>query len=550
MYFTVCHYDLWTVVEEDREGWTHINPASGYLTVETPSSAQPATLMFGNFRDVWIVVFRSTTTGTATGCTTSGIYPGSDLPIEGWMFTISGPGVTNAVAYTDSGGYAYFLVNRSGTYTVTEEDRTGWVHVSPLSGTTDVTVVSGDKPGSAPVRQLRAGEGLGLQVRRHPRERLVRPADGDDIPLEGWKFTLYLWDGDEWEYVAENYTDEFGYASFLIDRAGFYMIEEELQTGWMCIMPSMSGTTDFDLIGGQQMFLDRVRQLQAGQDIRLQVERPRRRRRMGRGRARPERLDRMVRVRVPALPERLRRHGRERLLRVHRAAERDLQGLGDTPRPAGSRPRSTPSTWTSSATPRSEVDFFNFELGCIWGYKYEDMNGNGDPGRRRHAAGGMDHIPVHHHGRHRDGRGPDERDHAHRDHHDRRERVLQLLRPRARHLCRAEAARTGWVATNDPSETVVMTSGASIRIHTFLNVELSTIWGYKFEDLDSERRVGQGRRRARDKGLDHLHDVGRRRDGLQHDDGLHRLLGVHRPDARRVVPHLGGAGRRLDTHHG
>jgi len=481
LYFQVCQYDVWTVVEEDREGWTHISPASGSMTVETPSSADPATLMFGNFRDVWIVV-QKYHDRDSDGVYDEGIYPGSDLPIGGWMFTISGPGVTNAVAYTDSYGYAYFLVNRAGTYTVTEEDREGWVHVNPLSGTSDVTVVSGDIP-----MPLLFGNFELVRVWVFKYDDILAngwygPGDGD-IPLEGWKFTLYIQIDDEWVYVAENYTDEFGYASFLIDRAGFYMIQEELQVGWSCITHE-DGSTDFLVEGGQQM--------------------------------------------------RVIEFGNFKLGKISGYKWNDLNGNGewDEGEPALSGwtiwfecvspyyltgwtvtnedgyyeftglPSGTywvweigHAGWIPTSCPEvqvviighteARVDFFNFQLGCIWGYKYEDVNGNGilDDGDIPLAGwtislsittgvietpeGAMSAIML-----------------------------IAMTTTDANgyySFCGlgpgiyvvSEEARTGWVPTNDPSETVVMTSGASIGIHTFLNVELSKIWGYKFEDVNS-----------------------------------------------------------------
>ncbi len=477
VYFYVCHYDLWTVVEEDREGWTHISPASGAMTVETPSSSQPATLMFGNFQDVWIVVFKYHDRDS------DGVYDQMyDLPIEGWVFTISGPGVTNAMVCTDSDGYGYFRVDRAGTYTVTEEDRAGWVHVNPLSGTLDTSVISGDKPVCLMFGNFEIVTVLVFKYDDILANGWYGPGEGD-VPIEGWMFELYVLEDDEWVLVAVDYTDEFGYAGFQIDHAGFYMIKEEQRIGWTCITQT-NGAMDFTVLGGQE----------------LQVI----------------------------------EFGNFKLGKIFGWKWNDLNGNGvwDEGEPALSGwtiwfqcvspqyltgwtvtnangyyefsglPSGTYLVWeigqsgwipTSSdevevviiGHTESRVDFFNFQLGCIDGYKYVDVNGNGilDEGDTPLAGwtiylsittgvietpeGAMSAIML----------------------------LDMTLTDANGYYCFcglgpgiyvvSEEAKTGWIATNDPSETVVMTSGASIRIHTFLNFELGSIYGYKFEDLNS-----------------------------------------------------------------
>jgi uncharacterized repeat protein (TIGR01451 family) len=466
LYFTVCHYDEWTVVEEDREGWTHITPSDGTLTVETPSGTDPETLMFGNFMDVWIVVFKYHDRDS-DGVYDGGIYPGADSPIGGWAFTIAGPGVTNAVAYTDENGYAYFLVNRAGTYTVTEEDRSGWVHVDPLSGVLDTTVDSGCQPST-----LMFGNFDTVTITVFKFDDILANGiyDGDDVPIGGWAFELYEMVGDVWVYVETVYTGADGYASFVLTHAGFYMVKEVLTSGWKCITYD-SGSTDFLVLGG-----DRDQTFEFGNF------------KLGK-------------------------------ISGYKWNDIDGDGMKDAGEPglagwtvwflcvdpyyltgfkvtgadgyyeftglptgvylvwevcqAGWVPTSADETMVQIiGHTEKEVDFLNFDLGCIDGYKYEDMDGDGLLGTGDVILPGWT-IYLYESGELVDMTTTDSNGHY----------EFCGLGPGTYTV--QEEARTGWIATNDASETFLLTSGALVTVHTFLNFELGSIWGYKFEDMNS-----------------------------------------------------------------
>ena len=466
VYFTVCNYDEWTVVEENREGWTHISPSDGMLTVETPSGTDPETLMFGNFMDVWISVFKYHDRDS-DGVYDDGVYPGADYPIEDWEFTISGPGVTNTVAYTDANGYAYFLVNRAGTYTITEEDQAGWVHVSPLDGTSDVDVTSGDQP---EVLMFGNFDTVTITVFKFDDILANGYYDGDDVPIEDWEFELYEMIDDRWVLVATAFTDADGYATFLITHAGFYMVEEVLTTGWTCTTYE-SGSMDLMVFGG-----DRDQTFEFGNF----------------------KLGKISGYKWNDIDgDGVKDEGEPGLAGwtiwfecvspyyLTAYAVTDADGYYQfTGLPTGTylvwevvQAGWTPTSADTVAVEiightEARVDFLNFELGSIEGYKYEDMDGDGELGEGDVALPGWT-IYLYRSG----------------------ELVAMTttdadgyysffdLGPGTYTV--SEEARTGWIATNDASETFLLTSGALVTVHTFLNFELGSICGYKFEDMNS-----------------------------------------------------------------
>ena len=123
------------------------------------------------------------------------------------------------------------------------------------------------------------------------------------------------------------------------------------------------------------------------------------------------------------------------------------------------------------------LDFFNFLLGCVEGYKYEDMNGDGllDDGDAilpgwpiylsKEIGGELVVVAS---------TVTDSAGHY----------MFCGLGPG--HYMVSEGSVTGWTPTNTPTEEFVMRSGATVVIHVFLNFELGSICGYKFVDSDSD----------------------------------------------------------------
>ncbi len=471
--FHVCMAGEWTVVEETREHVTPVNPADGELPVETYSGAEPETLMFGNFWDVLIEVFKYEDVNS------NGVYDqGIDLPLEGWEFTVTGPCFAEPlVVLTDADGYAAFWVTAAGTYTVDEEDRLGWTHITPADGDLEATVASGDLSVMLEFGNFEDVTILVFKFDDRHADGQYCPDDGD-VPIEGWAFELYVLVDDVWVLVASGVTGADGTLEFVLTVAGEYKVVETVELGWFVVMP----------VGGEYLF-----EVGSGDGLLEFV------------------------------------FANFKLGKIFGYKWNDLDGDGiwDEGEPGlegwtiwaecgywvgeveyyllafditdasgyyemASLPPGTYTVWeeapegeddwipTSPAMvyvdiighTEARVDFLNFELGCIEGYKYEDYDGDGMLDPEDLAIEGW-YVYLYLDGKlfataltdasgHYSfcGLGPGE---------------YTVL----------EEDRTGWIPTNEPSELVVMTSGALVSVHDFLNFELGKITGWKFEDVNS-----------------------------------------------------------------
>ncbi|UCE91290.1 MAG: hypothetical protein JSV90_07725 [Methanobacteriota archaeon] len=474
-WFLVCRAGIWIVEEEMREHVTPINPASGLLEVEVWSGAIPQPLMFGNFWDVLIIVFKY------EDMNSNGVYDDGDEPIPEWMFEISGPGVTNAVEYTDGTGHAYFWVNRAGTYTVTEEDREGWTHVNPADGNLDVTVMSGCMPEPLMFGNFEDVIIIIFKFDDRYGDGQYCPEEGD-VPLEGWVFELYILVGEDWVLVATATTDSDGYAQFVVTQAGVYKVVEVLLPGWFIILP-VGGEYIVEVMSGYEPIWLVFANFKLGMifgwkwnDLNGNGE-------WDEG--------------EPGLPGWTIRFEcwfwvGEVLYYLYGEDTTDENGYYEfTGLPPGLYTvwEDLMGGWVPTSPPEVEVevightearvDFLNFELGCVWGYKFEDYNGNGV----------FD-----------DGDTPLPEWHIYLYLHDALIATTMTDGDGYYSFCDlgpgvytvTEESRVGWTPTSAPSEVFAMTSGASIRVHDFLNFEFGMITGYKFEDLNSNGEWDEG----------------------------------------------------------
>ena len=209
--FTVCYAGEYTLVEELYYGYvTPINPASGMYVFDVQSGSVLGTFMFGNFFDVYIPVFKYEDVDG------DGVYDqGYDTPLGDWEFSIDGPGVVNPTAVTDSSGYAWFRVNRSGEYIITEEDKLGWIHVNPSDGDLNVTVSSGDRPMPLLFGNFRPVDIWVFKWDDVYADGQYCPGEGDK-PIWNWTFYLYMLVGDEWVLIDEELTGPDGRAHFVL----------------------------------------------------------------------------------------------------------------------------------------------------------------------------------------------------------------------------------------------------------------------------------------------------------------------------------------------
>jgi len=479
--FTICRAGNYTIVEEDRENWSHITPPGGYYEIEVKSGDVFQPFEFGNYEHVLVPIFKYEDVDG------DGEYDeGLDVPLEGWYFVMVrlGDPATNYSGYTDENGSLVLEVNRSGIYLLSEEVQPGWTPVNPSNGMRFVNVISGIVVPVQMFGNFRNATIILCKVDDVNANGSYEPCL--DSMLPGWNFTLWLWVEDHWEFVATNTTGPCGCASFTVTRAGLYLVTEEFRDGWLWIWPTC-GYYIFDVDSGdveEWWFFNFKKGKIYGykwNDI------------DGDGR---------YDVGEPPLAgwtiwfEGTGGGGGGYLTGYNVTNETgyyEFTGL-----PPGTykvweivQPGWVPTN-ASQVTGiviigHSEVriDFFNFQLGCIYGWKYEDMNGNGiyddgdlplenwtiylsittgivvTPNGSMSAIMLINTTKTDENGFYSFcGLGPG----------------LYVVQ---------EESRSGWNHTNASSETVLLTSGACVRIHDFMNFELGRICGWKFEDLNS-----------------------------------------------------------------
>jgi hypothetical protein len=205
--FTGLPFDTYTVTEELKPGYANITPLSQddiVLDEDTPFVDDV------NFTNVLI--------GTISGYKLDNV---TGLGIPDWKMTLSNESTTITETETDITGFYIFIGLPFDTFTVTEELKTGYVNITPLS---QDLILDEENPN---IENVNFTNELTTSISGYKLDN----ATGLGIP--DWEMTL----SNESEPIDEAQTDESGFYIFSGLPFDTYTVTEELKTGYMNITP-------------------------------------------------------------------------------------------------------------------------------------------------------------------------------------------------------------------------------------------------------------------------------------------------------------------------
>jgi hypothetical protein len=214
-------HDYYVIWEEERDGWcpTTDTDALVWIWSGTVAIVEP----FGNFECVDIPVFKF------NDMNGNGVYDAGDVPIQGWDFElVDESGAVVASGETDGDGMLVFTVCRGGWFTVVEADADGWIHTTPPEAL--VYLESGYRLNTLLFGNFELGSIYGW---KYYDWSLDQNWDDDEVGLQGWIVTLWMWDGMDWIPIATRITDAGGYYEFAGLMAGLYAVSEDGPPGWV-----------------------------------------------------------------------------------------------------------------------------------------------------------------------------------------------------------------------------------------------------------------------------------------------------------------------------
>ena len=225
----------YTVSEEHKGGWTQTYPTNSDHYDFGAVSGQNKTYKFGNFEKV------SISGQKFEDFNGNGTKDAGDTGLAGWTIQLldTQDNVLNTTVTNGVGLYSFDNLT-PGTYRVREVLQTGWIQttVNPA----DITVVSGQD-----VNNINFGnfDNINITVCKY----IDVNGDGvldDGIQYNGWM--VYV-NGDD------KLTETNGCVTYTDNGPGSYHVEEENKTGWLQTYPA-GGDYSFEAVSGDDVTLD------------------------------------------------------------------------------------------------------------------------------------------------------------------------------------------------------------------------------------------------------------------------------------------------------
>lgn len=175
--------------------------------------------------------------------------PNEDI-IPNWGITLT-DGTTTFTATTDANGKYCFDNLPAGTYTVSEEHRTGYRQIFPSNpGVHTITLLPGENKTNinfSNVEDISPKLGSICGIKYYDKNGNGKQDLPDDIGLPGWTFKLT---GTSNQTVVSSLDGTFCFTNL---SAGSYTIKEVIQDGWEPTYPNNTGILNVTLAEGQNL---------------------------------------------------------------------------------------------------------------------------------------------------------------------------------------------------------------------------------------------------------------------------------------------------------
>ncbi|MEW6652832.1 MAG: SdrD B-like domain-containing protein, partial [Bacteroidota bacterium] len=179
-----------------------------------------------------------------------GVRDSNEDIIPNWGITLT-DGTISRTTTTNANGQYCFENLPAGTYTLTEEQRTGYRQIfPPIPGVHTITLLPGENKTNinfSNVEDISAKLGSICGIKYHDINGNGKQDLPEDIGLPGWTFQLT---GASNQTVV---TDLNGYFCFTNLTAGSYTIKEVIKDGWQPTAPNTTGIINVTLSQGQNL---------------------------------------------------------------------------------------------------------------------------------------------------------------------------------------------------------------------------------------------------------------------------------------------------------
>jgi hypothetical protein len=234
----------YTVSETLKPGWIQSFPAEGVYDITLVSGEVDSGNNFGNYRLARKTGFKF------EDMNANGQYDSGEPMLSGWAISVVGTdGMGNPVnetILTDSSGYYGFMLV-PGTYTISEEDRPGWIQSYPASGAyVDEVFVSGGRYSGNNFGNYQLARKSGFKFEDMNANGVY---DSGEPRLSGWAISVVGTDGMGVPVNITVTTGPSGYYEFKL-VPGTYTISEENRTGWIQSYPASGAYVDEVFVSG------------------------------------------------------------------------------------------------------------------------------------------------------------------------------------------------------------------------------------------------------------------------------------------------------------